>query len=789
LLSLLFLVSTAGCRLAIPRFDLAEEPAQADDKPPQKPSHDGQQSGPKIIEFPSELASLKQNAWVPVILPSGKPLKPGYRWTHAGMEELSHLPAGNRPDLSLAVQSSDKITVTNAAILQARWGEGNPTEVLAATVRQTSLPLTLRCAAADVLSIVRTPATLKTLRSLTDEFGDLSPEYETRYVPQIHAALLIALSNHVRAISDDRFKSALKSRAADVRLEALRAWNQCVSKAQEPTVVPAELLSLREDDDPRLRALALETLTAYHHPQAQEFVSQALKDYEFSVRSAAIGALGRLADDASLSTLEKLREHPAELTRAAVTRALAAAEAADKVAAAADDKSWLVRKVVAESLAKLAKDESSWARHAQLAEQLLADSSVQVQDAAVAAVLTWPLERSGPVLLSALERGGYKTRKAAAEYLSRVWPAAEAFPLNGDKERRAEILTSLVTKWNEEHPRSELAPATTVAAEAHVRLGPEQLRQLDDLLLALSNPDATAAERNQASGVLRSWGADLLAVLDLRSAETPLPPLVYHEVLPNLHPIFESLDRLNSNQLAERRAAAAAIVQACARAPLAPLALARLQELMRGEHDAIVWQYALQATLSDGREPAVELAYLAIGHESPDVRRRACEYLRIHPAPRHAAVLIPALNDASGEVVVAAVRAMGAASSLEDHQPLAQLLLSHDKHLRLEAATSLARLKDPAGTASLERLSHEVDADIRRRAAVVMGELGDAVFLPSLMPLLRDRPEIQRAALDSLQSITGRDVAKPADGATLSPGERARRWEQWYRDTQAESEK
>jgi HEAT repeat protein len=246
---------------------------------------------------------------------------------------------------------------------------------------------------------------------------------------------------------------------------------------------------------------------------------------------------------------------------------------------------------------------------------------------------------------------------------------------------------------------------------------------------------------------------------------------------------------MSSSQLAERRAAAAAVVQTVSHEPLAPLALARMLELMTGERDAVVWQYAMQATLADDREQAVELAYMAIGHDSPDVRRRACEYLRAHPASRHAAALTPALNDTSGEVVIAAVRALGAADTLDDHKPLTQLLLSHDKHLRLEAATSLARLRDPAGAASLERLAHEVDADLRRRAAVTMGELRDPVYVPTLVPLLRDRPEIQRAALVSLQQIVGRDVAKSAEGATISPDEQARRWEQWYRTTQAESEK
>ena len=57
----------------------------------------------------------------------------------------------------------------------------------------------------------------------------------------------------------------------------------------------------------------------------------------------------------------------------------------------------------------------------------------------------------------------------------------------------------------------------------------------------------------------------------------------------------------------------------------------------------------------DGSEPAIRLAYAAISHPSPEVRRLACEHLAAHADPEHAAVLdraAPGAPDEAGGVAV-----------------------------------------------------------------------------------------------------------------------------------------
>ncbi len=61
----------------------------------------------------------------------------------------------------------------------------------------------------------------------------------------------------------------------------------------------------------------------------------------------------------------------------------------------------------------------------------------------------------------------------------------------------------------------------------------------------------------------------------------------------------------------------------------------------------MVWQNVLTAVAAEGSEPAIRLAYTAIGHPAAEVRRRACEHLAAHPSPAHAEVLLPALQDAN----------------------------------------------------------------------------------------------------------------------------------------------
>jgi HEAT repeat protein len=234
-----------------------------------------------------------------------------------------------------------------------------------------------------------------------------------------------------------------------------------------------------------------------------------------------------------------------------------------------------------------------------------------------------------------------------------------------------------------------------------------------------------------------------------------------------------------------RRLATAAIVAQLAGRRLSPLELRRLADLMSTEIDPVVWQQALRIVREDGRDAAQRLACLAIDHTSPDVRRQACEYLSLHADPRHAALLIPLLKDTNSTVVLAAVRAIAAGQTIDDPRPLIELLVTPDKLLRAEVALALARLRVPQGTDALQRLALETDQQIRIRIATGIGELRDTALVPILVGMLDDRPDVQRAAVHSLQEIIGSDggIVDSSKPETLE--QQVRRWRQWHRDRQA----
>jgi len=189
--------------------------------------------------------------------------------------------------------------------------------------------------------------------------------------------------------------------------------------------------------------------------------------------------------------------------------------------------------------------------------------------------------------------------------------------------------------------------------------------------------------------------------------------------------------------------------------------------------------------LRDGREPAVRIAYMGTANDSPEVRRRACEYLAQHPAAGHAPTLIPLLDDPQSTVVAVAARALGAGGGLDDPGPLAVLLTHSDKQVRLEAATSLTQLGATEGIAALERLAADPNADLRRNTATAIGRLAEPIFVPTLIALLDDRHDIARAALDSLSATVGKDVsaARPNDESPPTVTERIRRWQRWHQES------
>ena len=708
--------------------------------------------------------------------------RPALRWRYPDLDDLVAGPRARRPDLRAALGDRDPIVATNAAIGLARLGDASGIRQLAEGARTPKLKLPIRLAAAEALGRIVEPSPVESLQKLIDQYGrrgDRGQDDSTHPIPELHAELIRGLAQHVDPADDPRFLEALRSPAAAVRREALRAWS-----AGRHGTLPVEAVDLRADPDPRVRAAALACLARRHHPQAQQCLIVALDDCDLQVRFAAVSALGTLGGSEARQALEPLLDDPGELIRAAAVSALAASGAQQAVLEAAGDKSWRVRLEVARTLAHHPQPAA-----AAVARQLIEDPSSAVRRETIASVAEWPREQAGPILLAALDKAGYATRKKAAEQLAAFWPAAAEFPVDGPAERRAEVLTRLQRRLRDEIGRAgPEVPAAGAVEPAIPSVSPQTIAYVEGLVRALSDPGVPEPARRQSIALLKTLGPELVAALEQLAVDrgVGLPEALYRDVLPECAPIFRALDGLASEDVAVRRRAAQELAKLAQHHPMGRLAAARLASLALAETDQLVWQSLLDAIAEDSGEPASRLACAAIRHPSPEVRRRACEHLAAHWAfdRDHTTVLLQALQDENPLVVRAAVRALAAPGRIDDTEPIKRLLLTTDELVRLEAATALCRLGDRSGPAALERLSYSGNDAVRRDVAVAMGDVGDPSFTPSLVRLLDDQHGICTAALDALPKVVGHDLAETVSPSSASRAEQIKLWKRWYRHEQ-----
>ena len=191
----------------------------------------------------------------------------------------------------------------NAAIGLARLGDPGGAGRLAATVRARKCGRRW-CAAVEALRRPRRRVVGTAGRKLADQYG-YKPQQKSPpaagprppsspYLPELHAELVRGLARRVDPGKEPRLAAALASPAPAVRVEALRAW-----AASRKGDLPPAAADLRSNSDPRVRAAALQTLVVRDHPQAKQWLAEALRDVALPVRLAAISGLGVLGDPES----------------------------------------------------------------------------------------------------------------------------------------------------------------------------------------------------------------------------------------------------------------------------------------------------------------------------------------------------------------------------------------------------------------------------------------------------------------------------------------------------------
>jgi len=547
-------------------------------------------------------------------------------------------------------------------------------------------------------------------------------------------------------------------------------WCHEAGLTEQPSVVNGGPSPVdRNDGNPAVTA-GTRIAPAHAERDVERLVAAAQNGQDWQTRLAAIDALANLGDAKSRATLRQLLDDRTEKVRIAAVSAIARSGEKEPVLAAAADDSWRVRLEVARALGAYPdRDGVATAR------QLLDDPSAEVQRAVVLAVESWPWREAGSIWIEALNTASYLPRATAAERLAAHWPAADGFPVQGSPEQRAAAREELQRRFRQEFGLEtdvEEAPKVPGGSPA-APIGP---RQLDDVERLVQQQDVAG---------LIHYGPGLVDALEqlVFQRRRVLPEAIYRDVLPRREAAFEVLDRLSDSDVSQRRTAAGALAELAAARPLRRLTAWRLEQLLVAgkEQDPLVWANALTAVRGDGDAPAIRLAYAAINDPSAEVRRRACENLAACPDPEHATVLLPALRDPNRAVVVAAVRALGAAGRIEDTEPLRRLLLSADESLRLETAIALIQLGDPAGEAELTRLAYVSDPKVRCHVAVTMGRYPRAVYVPILIHMLDDRVAVRRAALESLPKVVGYDASTSDGRSPTTTPQRVQRWKHWQK--------
>lgn len=746
--------------------------------PPQAEAAQRRSAAPAAKTGGDMRAALSNAGWARAIAASSSGVQPVRHWRHAGLDDLLSRPADQRGDFRRLLADRDAVVASNAAIALARLGDATAVPQLVQAVRAPQHPLAFRSAACEALGEVKQPAVAAMLRELLDQYGDPAGRNNAAYQPDIHVELLRGLARQVDPAEEPRFTQALESPAWAVRAAAAQAW--CESRAQ---TLPAAVGSHHLDSDPRVRTAVLQMASGRRDAAAFEWCKAALGDTDFHVRLAAIAGLGQCGHPEAVGELVKLSESGGEAHRAAAVSALAAAGDRTRAAVAQKDPSPLVRRAVAESLARWPDREG-----ASLATAILDDPSREVQQRLFAALADWPLPQSGPVLLAALDKPSYLTRRIAATLLAARWPPAADFPVEGAPPQREEALTRLQERFRREVgflSANDLGQAIASARERNT-VSNETLARVEQLLRPLDDPQSSAAQRADALRGLTELGSDLPAALERLTLDrkATLPADVYRAVLPKCDACFAEVENLAASDPLERRRAAAALAVRSEQRPLGGLAIDRIHALAIRETDQQVWRSLLTAVAADATPASRALAVAAAGHAAADVRRRACLHFGAHPAVENVAALMPLLADANQAVILAAIDALGRQGRLNDLAPLQRLLNSPSETLRHEAAIALTRLGDRAGREALERMAFHADPAVRRTAAVALAEIEQTAAIPLLIGLLDDRPAVSGAAMAGLVKVVGYDAGQVAGQPPAVTIEQIRRWKEWHRKRQ-----
>jgi HEAT repeat protein len=546
-----------------------------------------------------------------------------------------------------------------------------------------------------------------------------------------------------------------------------------------------ELSRALEDPNPEVRGAAAEAVGRIGPPArgaAPALLGLLGLEQPVEVRRAAVGALGNVGADADAVAprLLPFLTDEDEGVRSGAERSLAkfGAGVVPRLRAALTGHGAALRREAAGVLGRIGPDAKDAAK--ELA-QALGDKDPAVRRAAAEALGKIGPE-AGPDALSALEAAlkdaDPEVRSQAALALGDVGPSAEdAAPdlLDALRDPVPEVAAAAAQSLGRVHAD----PAKAVAA-LRERLtdesAPDEVRWAAAFALARFGPDAV-----NATGSLLDVLQDRRNPADLRLA---------------------AVEAVGAIGPGAKKAAAGALVRAVENEGGA-LRASAARALGRINADSPEAVASLLACLDDRADPVLqEQAARALGDLRPtskEVPGRLAEVLRTSPVPsvrlaadalgwigpyagEAAPALVAALEDGVAEVREAAASALGqiGPEARQAGGPLTEAFGDPDPSVRREAAAAVGRIGAEAVPHLLAALSPDRNWRIRRTAAEVLGDYGDADgVVDALVRVLQESEsadastgdEVRRAAAESLGKIGWRAEAavKPLLAMLKSP--------------------
>ena len=742
-----------------------------------------------------------------------------WRWMHRGVDKLYAAPPDQRanPDVFLRDRkyrdSKYKTLRANAAILMGRDGNSQAGRSLLQLVSEESVPINIRCAAAEVLERIPTIAAddlIPLLEKVKDREVETTDRKTGKPIQQfqpgnteVWAELLLAIAEKIDPWEHACFLEPFHSPVFDIRLQTAKIWRRkALEKRPDEESLPERFLEVvRQENNPTVRVELIKTLGACQVSNLFTLLERDLRHLMPDVRQAAILALADARCQEAVPIIKDQLRDSNYITRAAAVSALSKLGVLDEVFKLSNDADHRIRLEVAKALS-----EQCSRRTVTLAKDYLSDRAANVQAATVEAIAGWNIETSGPLLLEAAKSRDPKIRRRATEILAQRGIAHPKFDPEDQPKNQTEHHEELAQIFYEtvgidpnldgdiKTPIAANSPAirqvSATIPENHALS--EVRRCLDDWQDRTLPPDQRQLIQNR----LKKQGKELMPLIDhLLTVENRNIPESLDKVFAEVEPIFGQIEKLKSDDLPGKQRAAAELAQWGMADSPSKLAAKRIIDAAARQTDARVLVSLLSALRNADPELVCQLARPLLQSESVQVRRLSCEMLKQFGGSEDVVLLREALRDPSREVVRGALLAVGELLQAEDVddssvvEALKAVLINspNDPTLRTDAAATLHRLGRSEGTDELRRLAATNDIRIKMYVVQRVSGLGDSSFVPLLLQCLDDgNGTLRNKALEGLPKLTGKDIGRVGGLSYASDvshtQQQVDRWKAWAKE-------